>query len=103
MPLMTFNPASLPQPNLIGPWVDVRSFAPPNKPRGPVDCDQDPHDQWNWTDAIQNAVNYLVARSIGVDHDKGYEGTNVGTLYLPPGIYRITRPIEISLINDPLE
>jgi hypothetical protein len=68
-------------PNLVGPWVDVRSFAPPETPRD---------GNAPWHEYIQAAVDYLV----GLNIPQG----PVGTLYFPPGRYRIDQPIQISKV-----
>lgn len=70
------------KPNLAGPWVDVRSFAPSDKPRtgNPNDPDTD------WYQPIQAAIDYLVNEPYNTD---------TGTLYLPPGWYRISRPLQV--------
>jgi len=69
-------------PNLAGPWVDVRSFAPPEHPR---DGSQP------WDVYIQAAVDYLIGLSVG-----STPPGPVGTLYFPPGSYRIDMPIRIT-------
>jgi len=73
-------------PNLIGPWVDVRSFAPPNYP---LDGTQP------WDTYIQDAIDYLVHHVLA-DVPPG----SVGTLYLPPGKYPLQCPIRIRLIDN---
>src|SRR3954468_15492076 len=70
-------------PNLVGPWVDVRSFAPPETPRD---------GNAPWHAYIQAAVDYLIGLSIP-------QGP-VGTLYFPPGRYRIDQPILISKVYN---
>jgi hypothetical protein len=69
-------------PNLIGTWVDVRSFAPPNYPS---DGQQD------WQPYIQAAVDYIINQSL-----INPAPTKVATLYFPPGRYRINAPIVVS-------
>jgi hypothetical protein len=70
-------------PNLAGPWIDVRSFAPPETPRD---------GNTPWHEHIQDAVDYLVGLSIP-------QGS-AGTLYFPPGQYRIDKPIFITKVYN---
>lgn len=71
--------------NLIGSYVDVRSFAPPGFPRD----GQPTHD---WQPYIQAAVDYLIAQPVPGDSSPFGQ---VATLYLSPGDYYISAPIRI--------
>jgi hypothetical protein len=70
----------MPPLNLGYPWVDVRAFAPPGTPRDGIQ---------DWSGFIQQAVSYIINGAL--------QQQDVGTLYLPPGIYRLTQPIQITL------
>lgn len=85
-------------PQLAGPWVDVRAFAPPEYPR--VDCPQ-----IDWQPYIQAAVDYLLTSSLenfvfDSNHKAFPAPTRVATLYFPPGRYRISAPIIIAVTID---
>jgi hypothetical protein len=74
-----------PHPQLAGPWVDVRSFAPAEHPRDGTAP---------WDTYIQAAVDYLVENTLS-----SIPPGNVGTLYLPPGRYLINNPIKIRKLS----
>jgi hypothetical protein len=71
-------------PNLVGPWVDVRSFAPPETPRD---------GKTPWHEYIQAGVDYLVGLATSTTPPG-----SAGTLYLPPGNYLIDEPIRIAKV-----
>ncbi len=73
------------KPNLAGPWVDVRSFAPSDKPRDNY-YSNDPNFNYDWYQPIQDAIDYLLSQPANGD---------TGTLYLPPGWYRISKPLRV--------
>src|SRR3954468_16815534 len=65
-------------------WVDIRTFAPANYPRD---------GQKSWDRYFYEAINHILKKNIA-DPDV------VGTLYLPPGRYRIDNPLEVSNIIE---
>jgi hypothetical protein len=77
-----------PHPQLAGPWVDVRSFAPSAHPRD---------GKAPWDTYIQDAVDYLVYNTIDIPP------CSAGTLYFPPGRYLINNPIRIRRLHPPPE
>ena len=71
--------------NEYGHWLDVRSFAPPDYPRdGTAD----------WYPYLQSAVDYIVGQSLNTNIGL-VTGIESGTLYLPPGIYKLSQPIQV--------
>jgi hypothetical protein len=78
---------ALPANQLIGPWVDVRSFAPAGHPRD---------GSKPWDIYIQDAVDSIVSSTLSNAPPK--PPGSVGTLYLPPGRYLIDNPIKIRLV-----
>jgi hypothetical protein len=76
------NPLS----NLVGPWVDVRSFAPLETPRD---------GSAPWHEYIQAAVDYLIELTL-----EATPPGPVGTLGFPPGKYRIDQPIRITRTHN---
>ena len=85
----------------LGPWLDVRRFARAGTPADGVA---------DWTDIIQAGIECIIKEMLGprtLDVPPG-SGRNVefGTLYLPPGIYRLTRPLLIRFfaeLDDPID
>jgi hypothetical protein len=69
--------------------IDIRDFAPAGTPLdGSVD----------WAPSLQAAIDYITGSSL---IDPGHRGNTVGTLHLPPGKYRIDRPLQI-VKRDPV-
>jgi hypothetical protein len=60
-------------------WIDVRSFDTLGRKRDGTD---------DWWQPLQQAIDYLIA-----DPFPG----ETGTLFLPPGIYRISKPLQIRV------
>jgi hypothetical protein len=73
------NPAL---PGLFCPYLDVRSFAPASYP---LDGTRD------WQPFIQAAIEHILAQPVL----SGSSAGRSGTLYLPPGIYRLDSPLQI--------
>lgn len=66
-------------------WVDVRSFAPPGTPRDGSTA---------WDGPIQAAIN-----SIFQSYSNSFSPETI-TLYLPPGKYLLTKPVNISITGE---
>jgi len=73
--------------NEYGHWLDVRSFAPPDYPRDGIA---------DWYPYLQSAVDYIVGQSLNTNIGLA-TGIESGTLYLPPGIYKISQSIQVRL------
>jgi len=74
------------------PWLDVTSSVAADTPRDGM------HD---WTKTIQDAVDLIVKRQkiTQLKLDPPFPARDVsGTLYFPPGKYKITKPSEVDPI-----